>query len=433
MSLDKRILAIALPAIVSNITVPMLGLVDTAIMGHLGAAAFIGAIAVGSTMFNMVYWLFGFLRMGTAGLTAQAFGARDDDASAATLWRSLLIAMAAGSLLIALAAPVGDAAVRFLDAGDDVSPLAVRYFNIAVWGAPAVLVTYTFNGWFLGMQNTRVPMWIAIGCNIINIILSTVFVFIFDMEIAGVATGTLLAQWIGALAALVVLPRRYRLRHVSFRSIADCKALKRLTGINADIFLRTLCLVGVTVWFTRTGASQGVIVLSANALLMQLFMFFSYFCDGFAYSGEALAGDAAGRRDIGALGRVRRRIMKWTAGIALAFAVAYFLGGDFILSLLTDRREVTDVAREYLAWAAAVPLCGAAAFIYDGIFIGITRTRPMLWSVFVSAALFFGVIVGCGDRLTNHCLWLAFILYLVARGVFLHFSFRRFVKDRQIS
>ena len=404
----------------------MLGLVDTAIMGHVGTATFIGAIAVGATMFNMLYWLFAFLRMGTGGLTAQAYGARDMGASATVLARSLLIALVISLILIALQAPLAEAILRFLDAGADVDIEARRYFDICIWGAPAALATYVMNGWFLGMQDTRTPMWITIAVNIINICLSVTFVFGMGMHIEGVALGTVLAQWIGAIASIVVAFVRYHLPLASARALADLQALRRLFAINAHIFLRTLCLVCVTVWFTRAGAAQGVITLSVNAIMMQMFMFFSYFSDGFAYAGEAIAGKVVGEGNfVGSLRHLERVLMRFGAVLAVAFAVAYGLGGHLIVGMLTDVAEVVDASAAYLPWAAAVPLCGIVAFIYDGIFIGITRTLDMLISMLVAAIVFFGLYFLIFPILGNHGLWLAFVTYLAVRGVILWLVFKR--------
>lgn len=422
---DSKILAIALPAIVSNITVPVLGLVDVAIVGHFGAAAFIGAIAVGATLFNMLYWLLGFLRMATAGLTAQAFGAADRRAADATLWRSLIIAIVAALLLIALSSALGRAILDFLDADEAVRPLAERYFSICIWGAPAVLATYVLNGWSLGMQNTRLPMVVAITTNVVNIVLSLVFVYCADMRLEGVALGTMLSQWVGVAIFATCIISRYNPRPVSRAMLLDVAALRRLFSINTDIFLRTLCLVAVTVWFTRAGAGQSVAILAANALLMQLFMFFSYFSDGFAYAGEALAGKAHGAADSDGLRQIVKALLQWGTGIAVAFTIIYYVGGEFILRLLTDEPGVVATALEYLPWAVAVPACGILAFIYDGIFIGLTATRRMLASIAVSAGVFFGVYALAFPLMANHGLWLAFDAYLLLRGLWLACDFAR--------
>lgn len=421
---NKEILAIALPAIVSNISTPLLGLVDVAITGHIGAAAYIGAIAVGSTMFNMLYWLFGFLRMGTAGLTSQSCGAGDSRMSSLTLQRSLLIGTLIAVMMIALSHPLGFAALNFIDADDATAQLARRYFAIVIWGAPAVLGMYTFNGWLLGMQNTRTPMYIALLTNVVNIAVSGCAVFLFDMKLDGVAIGTLSAQWIGFVVCAIAIVRKYRPEAVHFKELVDTDALSKLFKINLDIFLRTVCLVAVTAWFTRAGASQNVDILAANAILLQLFMFFSYFSDGFAYAGEALSGKMYGAGRADALREVKHSLLAWGAAIALVFMAIYFVGGDFLITRLTDDAGVVDTARTYLPWAVTVPLCGIMAFIYDGVAVGLTRTRTMLLSVAIGMTVFFALYFILVPTLGNHGLWIAFVSYLAVRGVTLHFALK---------
>ena len=423
--INKAILAIAVPAIVSNITTPLLGLVDVAIVGHIGSAVYIGAIAVGSTMFNMLYWLFGFLRMGTAGLTSQSCGAGDFHSSSASLRRALLMAFVFAAVLIVLSRPLGYLALDFLDADDATAPLARKYFSIAIFGAPAALGMYSLNGWLLGMQNTRSPMLVALLTNVVNIAISATLVFGFGMKIEGVATGTLSAQWIGFLTAMAVVWYKYHPEKIPFAELIRRNALGRLFKINLDIFLRTLCLVGVTAWFTRAGAAQSVDILAANALLMQLFMFFSYFSDGFAFAGEALAGKHFGAGDNDALRTVVAALLRWGLWIALGFTALYFAAGEFVLRLLTDEGDVISTAKEYLPWAVSIPICGIAAFIYDGIFVGLTATRRMLVSVASGMAVFFIIYFALLPSMGNHALWLAFVTYLAVRGLSLHFLMRR--------
>ena len=423
--INKAILAIAVPAIVSNITTPLLGLVDVAIVGHIGSAVYIGAIAVGSTMFNMLYWLFGFLRMGTAGLTSQSCGAGDFHSSSASLRRALLMAFVFAAVLIVLSRPLGYLALDFLDADDATAPLARKYFSIAIFGAPAALGMYSLNGWLLGMQNTRSPMLVALLTNVVNIAISATLVFGFGMKIEGVATGTLSAQWIGFLTAMAVVWYKYHPEKIPFAELIRRNALGRLFKINLDIFLRTLCLVGVTAWFTRAGAAQSVDILAPNALLMQLFMFFSYFSDGFAFAGEALAGKHFGAGDNDALRTVVAALLRWGLWIALGFTALYFAAGEFVLRLLTDEGDVISTAKEYLPWAVSIPICGIAAFIYDGIFVGLTATRRMLVSVASGMAVFFIIYFALMPSMGNHALWLAFVTYLAVRGLSLHFLMRR--------
>jgi len=422
--INRSIFAIAVPAIVSNITTPVLGLVDVAIVGHIGAAAYIGAIAVGSTMFNMLYWLFGFLRMGTAGLTSQSCGAGDFHASSAHLRRALSISTCIALLLIIFSVPLGYAALDFIDADEVTTPLARRYFSIAIYGAPAVLGTYVMNGWLLGMQNTRTPMFVAIATNIVNIAVSVALVFVFKMKIEGVAIGTAFAQWFGFLCLIILIWRRYKPESVRFAEIIERHNFGRLFKINFDIFLRTLCLVAVTVWFTRAGAGQGVEILAANALLMQMFMFFSYFTDGFAFAGEALAGKYFGAREYDMLRAVVRRLLGWGIWLASGFTAIYFVGGEFIVKMLTDDSAVISTACEFLPWAVGIPLCGTVAFLYDGIFVGLTLTRRMLVSLIVGMLVFFAVYFSLHEAIGNHALWLAFLMYLLLRGVVLHLLFK---------
>ena len=417
-STDRQILHIALPSIVSNITVPLLGLVDVAIVGHLGSAAYIGAITVGGMLFNMAYWLFAFLRMGTSGLTAQAYGRGDRAETVRVLVRALGVALAIGVALVALSRPVADVAFRLIPCSPEVEASARVYFALLVWGAPAVLGLYGFAGWFVGMQNARFPMAVAITQNVVNIVASAALVFGLGWQVEGVAAGTLIAQYAGLLMAVAGWWRGYRAdaRGVSLRPVTDRAALSRFFAVNRDIFLRTLCLIAVTVCFTSSGAAAGDTVLAANALLMQLFMLFSYVMDGFAYAGEALAGRYVGAADAAGFRRTVRRLFGWGLVLAVAFTLAYGAGGRTFLSLLTSETSVVDMAMAYLPWAVAVPLTSFAAFLFDGIFIGTTATGRMLLAMAVASSVFFISYYLLTDTLGNHALWLAFLAYLGARS-----------------
>ena len=417
-STDRQILHIALPSIVSNITVPLLGLVDVAIVGHLGSAAYIGAITVGGMLFNMAYWLFAFLRMGTSGLTAQAYGRGDRAETVRVLVRALGVALAIGVALVALSRPVADVAFRLIPCSPEVEASARVYFALLVWGAPAVLGLYGFAGWFVGMQNARFPMAVAITQNVVNIVASAALVFGLGWQVEGVAAGTLIAQYAGLLMAVAGWWRGYRAdaRGVSLRPVTDRAALSRFFAVNRDIFLRTLCLIAVTVCFTSSGAAAGDTVLAANALLMQLFMLFSYVMDGFAYAGEALAGRYVGAADAAGFRRTVRRLFGWGLVLAVAFTLAYGAGGRTFLSLLTSETSVVGMAMAYLPWAVAIPLTSFAAFLFDGIFIGATATGRMLLAMAVASSVFFISYYLLTDTLGNHALWLAFLAYLGARS-----------------
>ncbi len=416
-SLNKSISALALPAIVSNITTPLLSLVDITIVGHLGSAAFVAAIAVGGTLFNMLYWLFGFLRFGTSGLTAQAYGKGDRKERDAILLQSLTIALTFGAALILLQWPIGKLAMLLLNPDPETERLATVYFRILIYGAPAVLMQYALTGWFVGNQNTRAPMWISLAVNVINIAASLLLVLVFGMELRGVALGSFIAQWSGIIIAFMfvgTLPR----------ASAKSANLRRFFAINADIFLRTLCLIAVTVWFTRLGASQGTVILAVNTLLLQLFTLFSYFMDGFAFAAEALCGKFLGARNFADLRRCISRIELWSAAMAVVFTLVYAIGGHDFIRLLTDDEAILRAAEPYRLWAVAIPLAGFMAFTWDGIAIGTTRTRMMLLSMAVATAIFFALNTALSSlpaltAYANHGLWLSFLLYLLTRGILL--------------
>lgn len=413
----RAILRIALPAIITNITTPILAMADLAIVGRLGSATYIGAIAVGSNLFNMVYWLLGFLRAGTSGLTAQALGAGDTARKDDLFYRGVIIGASLGLLALVTAPLLAAVFIPFMEADADTSTLAERYFLTVIWGAPAYLASNAISGWLLGNQNSVATLRIAMLINVSNIALSLFFVFLLGMKIEGVALGTATSQWLGCLYGLWIVRSRYRPRLGAMRRVFARAELGLFFRLNFDIFLRTLCLVAVTLWFTRTGAGAGTDVLAANALLMQLFMLFSFFMDGFAYAGEAIAGKEFGAGNMAALRRLETDLMKWGVGLSLLGVAVYFLCGEWILSLLTKEEGVMAVARVYLPWAVTVPLCGFMAFIYDGIYIGLSLTRRLLLSMLIAMAVFFLVYLLLYPLWGNHALWLAFSLYLVCRGV----------------
>lgn len=419
---DRQIIHIALPSILSNITVPLLGLVDVAIVGHLGAAKYIGAIAVGSMLFNIIYWIFGFLRMGTSGMTSQALGQRDLSEAMRLLARSLGIGMLTAVTLLFLQTPICQFALSVIRPSEDVAQLATLYFRICIWGAPAMLGLYGLTGWFIGMQNSRIPMFIAITQNIVNILMSLCLVFVGGMKVEGVALGTLVAQYAGLAMGGILWIRHYgKLRkylHIRTDQLLWAKtAMSRFFQVNRDIFLRTLCLVSVTLFFTTAGASQGETILAVNTLLMQLFTLFSYVMDGFAYAGEALSGRYIGARNLPAFQSIIKRLFIWGAAVTGIFTLIYTLGGNTFLAILTNDRQVIQATDAYFYWAIAIPVTGVAAFIWDGVFIGATATREMLLSMATAAACFFTVYYGFHSQWGNHALWLAFLCYLGIRGV----------------
>lgn len=417
--MNKRILGLAVPSIISNITVPLLGLVDVSIVGHLGSATYIGAIAVGGMLFSMIYWIFGFLRMGTSGLTAQAYGRRDLAEVILLFVRSLGIAFGLALLLILLQYPILKVAFTLIDATPAIKELASLYFRICIWGAPAVLGLYSFAGWFVGMQNSRFPMYIAITQNVVNIAASLFFVFIWNRGVAGVAMGTLVAQYAGLLMASLLWYGYYRRlwQKLNWQMLTDYEAMRSFFILNRDIFFRTLCLVAVTTYFTSRGAEQGDIILAVNTLMMQLFTLYSYIMDGFAYAGEALTGRYVGAHNQTDLRRMIRTLFAWGIGLALAFTSLYGIGGSSFLSLLTNEQEVLNASSDYFYWVLAIPLAGMAAFLWDGIYIGATASRQMLYSMLVASVSFFILQGIFQQQMGNQALWMAFIAYLFLRGL----------------
>lgn len=424
-SLDRQILGLALPAIVANITTPLLSLVDVAIVGHLGSAVYVGAIAVGGSIFSMLYWLFGFLRFGTSGLTAQALGRGSARQTSLLLQRSLLIALGFGLILITAHYPLGHAALSFMDTDADIAGKAWLYFSILIYGAPASLATFALTGWFVGMQDTRTPMWISLLVNVVNITASLILVYAMDYDLAGVAYGTLLAQWTGFIVSAATCAIHYKVRPQPLSELLHVSELKTFFKVNTDIFLRTVCLIAVTVWFTRTGAGLGPVMLAVNTLLMQFFILFSYIMDGFAFAGEAICGKSYGASDSHSLNRQIHRLLQWGLALATVFTAGYALGGQYLIALLTNDSGVIETAEKYRLWAAGIPLAGFMAFTWDGVLTGVTRTRLMLGTMSAASAIFFILYLLLFPAIGNHGLWTAFLAYLFTRGCLQHIFYYR--------
>lgn len=421
-TINREILSLAIPSIITNITTPLLALMDVAIVGHMGDASYIAAIAVGGTIFNMIYWLFAFLRMGTSGMSAQAHGASDESELNLVLARGTAVALGASVLIIIFSPLIGRIAFAVMEVEPHVRAMAQRYFAILVWGAPAVLCTYTLSGWSLGRKNPKAPMWVSFIINISNIVVSLVLVYVFRLKIEGVAIGTLSAQWLGVIAFVVIVVRKYHPTVTSPRQIFRRGALRRFFSVNADIFLRTCCLIAVTVWFTRVGSEQGTVTLAVNTLLMQFFVLFSYFMDGFAFAGEAICGNCLGASDRNRLDTAIRALLKWGLWVAVIFTAIYFICGEWIMQLLSGDANVVAASREYFHWVILIPLTGFLAFTWDGVYIGITRTHEMLLSMTLSTILYFILYFLLYPHIGNHGIWIAFICYLLSRGVVLHIS-----------
>lgn len=430
--IDKDIFHLAVPSIVSNVTVPLLGLADLTIVGHIGSERYIAAIAVGTMIFNVIYWLFGFLRMGTSGMTSQALGRADYATIVQLFRRSLAVGLAIAAAFLVVQVPLRWIALTVIQPSAESSSLVATYFNILIWGAPAMLGLYSLNGWFIGLQNTRVPMTVAILQNVVNVVASVVFVFAIGMGIAGVALGTLLAQWMGFLIALGLAWRRIagdrQMLQAWRNKAAGVVTWGSFFVVNRDIFLRTLCLVGVNLFFTSAGARQGDMILAVNTLLLTFFTLFSYVMDGFAFAGEALSGMHYGAGNTVVLRGTIRRLFFWGTVMVLGFTAVYVAGGNRFLMLITSDTVVVKASMDYFFWACMVPVAGMAAFVYDGVFIGLTATRGMLLSSFGATAIFFALFFVCtGPLPANHALWLAFVAYLATRGLLQHFLIKNYI------
>ena len=426
--MHKEILSLAIPSIVTNITVPLLGLVDVAIVGHMGDASYIGAIAVGTMMMNVICWLFGFLRMGTSGMTSQAYGRGDSKEAATILFQAIALGAAIGILFVLFQPLLLRLFLFFMRPSDEIRAFASVYFHVCVFGLPAALVMYGLTGWFIGMQDTRTPMTVSIFQNIVNIMTSLLLVYVFGMKVEGVALGTLTAQYSGLLLALYILRRKYAphyqllfsqftLKPGDYSSFSYKHTLNRFFRVNRDIFLRTLFLVAVNAAFTSVGSRQGDVILAVNTLLFQFFTLYSYIMDGFAYAGEAICGKYYGAGNAPSFHACIRRLFAWGVIMTVVYTAAYYFGANDILHVLSNEQTVIEASEPYLLWVALIPVAGMGAFIWDGVFIGITDSRGMLLSCFVAAIVFAIMLSLFFTTMGNHALWLALLSYLLARGV----------------
>ncbi len=410
----------------ANITIPLLGLLDTAIAGHLGAAAYLGAISVGAMMFNLIYWNFGFLRMGTSGLTAQAYGTGDRMAQARILQQSSLLGLAIALGILLFQVPLQVFTLWLIGPGDDVRRLAMTYYYIGIWGAPPLLVMMAVKGWLLGMQDSYRAMAVSVVVNVLNIIISLIAVYCFDMGFAGIAVGTVAAEWLGLGYSAWIMARRYGwLKHyLGWSTALSHDDVRKFFNVNGDIFVRSALMMVVMLFFMAVGARSGDLLLAVNALIMQMFTLYSYFLDGVAFAGEAIVGKYCGKGDNERLALAVKRLFLWGVVFTAVFTVAYAFPQS-IFSLLTDDITVIEAALQYRLWCALIPIAGMAAFVWDGIYIGMTRTRGMLVAVLVAFVVFFAVFWLSPATWGNDRLWLAYIVFLATRGIVQTLLYRR--------
>lgn len=459
MEINREILKLAVPSILANITVPIVGMVDIAVAGHIepamaslaSAAALIGGIAIGTMLFDLLYWNFGFLRIGTGGLTAQAYGKGDTEESARILSRGIGIALACAAAVIIIQSVFLKAAFLVVDCTPEVKELATRYFCIRIWAAPATLSLMVFKGWFIGMQDGVSPMITDMTVNVMNAVLSIVLALglnVGDLHyegigFAGIAAGTVAAQYTGLLTAASIVFFKYRRRVFSGLAKIDIVSVFRggetgkFFSMNSDLFIRSVCFIGIYIGFTMIAAHCGDLILACGSILMKIMMLFSYFTDGFAYAAEALAGRYIGERNVASFRLTVKSVFLWSMGIAVLFMAIYATSGTPLLRMMTSDESVISLGRKYLPWLLAMPLAGCAAFTWDGIYVGATASGSMRNAGLMAlagffAAYFLGIAVfpsGEADteaygRTVLHVLLAAYFIHLLVRTVYLSFRYR---------
>ena len=418
--MNREILKLAIPNIISNLSVPLLSLVDVALMGHLDSAEYILTIGFGVMIFNFVYWGFGFLRMGTTGFTAQEFGRKDNRECLLILGRALLIAVTGAVLLIAFKHLLLKLSLHLIGTTPEVNVYVAEYFNIRILAAPATIALFAFTGWFFGMQNARIPMIITITVNLINIGVSYWFVRVTGMKSDGVALGTLIAQYCGLIMALVFFYKNYRhmLPFWDKLGLFHIGKMKKFLIANSDIFIRTLCLMFAFSFFRVQSGKEGVILGSANFILLEFITISAYGIDGFSFAAESVVGKYFGAEDAGNFRKAIKVSFQWGFGVSIVLVLLFFFFGREILQILTDNQEVLNAAMPFMGWLIIAPIIHAVPFIWDGIYIGITASKAMRNTMLLSTFLFYlPTYYLLHGTMGNHALWLALTILMLARGI----------------
>ncbi|MEM6377458.1 MAG: MATE family efflux transporter [Bacteroidota bacterium] len=416
--MNREILKLAIPNIISNISVPLLSTVDTALMGRL-SETHIGAVGVGAMIFNFIYWNFGFLRMGTTGITAQAFGKQSKPDMAITLGRAMVVVLALSGFLLVFQVPIGSISFQLMNVNAEQTALVDTYFYIRIWAAPATLGLYAFMGWFFGLQNAVFPLILTVCINVVNIILSYLMVHQWGWGVAGVAYGTLIAQYFGLLLALILFFYKYGSygKAIQRKALLQWQALKKFLSINFDIFLRTLCLTFAFGFFYSQSAKQGELVLAANVILLQYLNWMAYGVDGFAFATESLVGKYAGARKGPETNKAIRLAFVWGMVLAVGFSLLYTFAGQPLLHVFTTETDVIQAAQPYLIWMMIFPILSTPCYIWDGVFIGLTASKAMRNCMILAILIFLGTYYFYGQHNGNHGLWLTMLLFMVARGI----------------
>ena len=430
--INREVVRLAVPSILANITVPLVGIVDTAIAGHLGDAALIGGIAIGTMLFDLLYWNMGFLRVGTGGITAQAYGRGDMKASIGTFSQGIATSLIVSLIVLAIQWLFAEGMFLLVDCSPEVERVARNYFFIRIWAAPATLALFVFKGWFIGMQNTVFPMITDLWVNIVNMVASWLLSFYTPLGISGVAVGTLVAQWTGLVLALLLMRSKYRdlLQKTTIFHSMKWKYFKRFFSVNSFLFVRSMLMLVVYEGFTIFATRFGDVELAVSSVMMKLLMLYSYFVDGFAYAGEAMAGRFIGEKNRPSLNETVKYVFLWGAVIGVVSTVAYAIFPRSIIGLLTDNAEVIGASESYLFWLLLMPVLSCVAFIWDGIYIGATASRPLMVCMIWSAAGFIAAFYLCAPHFGAQALYIAYFVHLIARSVYLTLVARRNVWSR---
>ena len=424
---NKDMWRIAAPMIISNVSVPLLGMVDTGVTGHLDNSVYLAAVAIGAMIFTFIYMGMNFLRMGTTGITAQSFGAGDNDGLRAALGQALIVGLCIALALMLFQEPIGQLALTLLGGDAETQKYASEYFSIRIWSAPGTLANYALIGWFIGLQNARIPLLIFLTINLTNIALDLFFVVVLGMNVDGVALASVIAEYSGFLVgttfAISILKKRAG--HWPLARLTNIAAYKAFFSVNTNIFIRTMALMFTLAFITAQGARLGGQILAANAVLMNFQYLTSFGLDGIAHAAEAMVGKAIGEKRRDALVHSVNLTLKWSVIFALGFTVVYVLAGPLIIAILTDLPDVKETALRYLPWMIASPLISVWCFLYDGVFIGATRARDMR-NIMLSSTLFVFLPAWYFlQPLGNHGLWLAFLLFMASRGIGMHLGYRK--------
>ncbi|MBR5435295.1 MAG: MATE family efflux transporter [Muribaculaceae bacterium] len=426
----SEILRLAVPLIISNISVPILSLFNIGVSGQMGQGRYVAAVVAASTMFNMFYWVLNFLRAGTSGLAAQAHGANNHHERTIILYRAIVMAVAISLLLIVFRSPLGNFMVKVFAVQPEDVDIVIRFFNICLLGAPAVLMTFAAMGWLVGSQSAMRPMWIALTVNALNVALTYVFVYMMKKDVEGIAFGSITAQWIGLVVALVLCRKKIDKGKVALSEVMHLKEFKHFFSVNADMFFRTLFLVAVTVWFNRVGYQQSRLVYAANSVLMNLYLTYTYAMDGFAHAGEALVGKYFGAKRPLRLSQTIRDNFKWNFMLVAIFSVVLSIWGVDFVGMLSNDARVAAIADDYVWWSVAMVVAGSVAFTWDGVYIGATASRAMLLTTFLSMLTFFALYYLLYPKMGNNGLWLAFVANLAVRSLVQTLLARRSVYAR---